>query len=265
VPELPEVECGRRQAERALLGKHIERVATTADAIVFDGVTPRRFAAALRGRRVEAVGRRGKHLWFALDRRPWPTFHYGMTGSFQVYRDVAERPRFWKFELLATDGTRLAMPNARRLGRIRLREDPRHEPPISGLGFDTLDDLPGPAKFAELVRRRKAPIKAVLMDQSFAAGVGNWIADEVLFQAGVAPQRRAHELEPEEIRRIRTRLSAIVRKAVAVDADKEQFPKSWLFHRRWGKNADAVTSRGDRITHVTIGGRTTAWVPTIQH
>jgi len=141
MPELPEVERGRRLAERVLVGRRIARVATVPDAIVYAGVTPRRFASALRGRCVLAVQRRGKHLWLELDRRPWPTFHFGMTGSFREYRHARDRPRFWKCELCSDDGRRLAMPNARRLGRIRLLDDPAGEPPIADLGFDPLLDM----------------------------------------------------------------------------------------------------------------------------
>ena len=61
------------------------------------------------------------------------------------------------------------------------------EPPISLLGFDALLELPPPARFAGLLAERGAPIKALLLDQAFAAGVGNWIADEVLYQARIAP------------------------------------------------------------------------------
>ncbi len=124
--------------------------------------------------------------------------------------------------------------------------------------------MPSPSVFGRLLSKRKAPVKAVLLDQGFAAGVGNWIADEVLFQAYIAPGRRACDLSASEVARVRTRLRAIVRKAVEVDADKKRFPKRWLFHRRWGKNADAVTSDGEQIVHETIGGRTTAWVPSRQ-
>ena len=264
MPELPEVERGRRIAERACVGKTIERVWAADDEIVYAGVTPRRFASALKGRAVTAARRRGKQLWFELDRRPWPLFHYGMTGSFKVYENAKDRPRFCKVELLMEDGLRLAMPNARRLGRLRLQDDPEQEPPISKLGFDPLLDPPTPAGFAAMLARRKTPIKALLLNQSFAAGVGNWIADEVLYQAGVAPQRLASDLSADEARALRTKLRAVVKKACDVDADKERFPRSWLFHDRWGKNHGAVTAAGELIVFDEVGGRTTAWVPSRQ-
>lgn len=264
MPELPEVEDARRRAERALAGRRILRVATVPDPIVYEGVRPRRFAAAITGRRVEAVRRKGKHLWMELDRRPWPLFHFGMTGSFEIYDDARDRPRFWKVELLAEGGTRLAMPDARRFGRIRLQHEPERESPVRDLGFDPLLALPEARTLGERLARRKAPIKAVLLDQAVFAGVGNWIADEVLFQAGIRPHRPACRLSPAQVARLRARLRAIVARAVAVNADSDRFPRAWLFHDRWGRDASARTSRGERIVRETIGGRTTAWVPSRQ-
>ena len=103
----------------------------------------------------------------------------------------------------------------------------------------------------------------MLLDQSLFAGVGNWIADEVLYQARLRPDRRASALKPEE-QAPASRLLAIVKRAVSVDADSDRFPKGWLFHHRWGRDPEAQTARGEKISHATIGGRTTAWVPSRQ-
>ncbi|HSB60444.1 MAG TPA: hypothetical protein VLI67_01910, partial [Vicinamibacteria bacterium] len=92
----------------------------------------------------------------------------------------------------------------------------------------------------------------------------NWIADEVLYQAGLRPGRLACDLGAGEVGRLRSRLLAIVTRAVADDADSDRFPRDWLFHYRWGKDAEARTARGERIVHETIGGRTAAWVPARQ-
>jgi formamidopyrimidine-DNA glycosylase len=261
VPELPEVESARRRAEAALAGHLIAEVAVVPDRIVFAGVSPPRFAAALRGRRVLKVHRKGKQLWMQLDERPFPLFHFGMTGSFEIYRRLDDRPRFWKVELFMDHGVRLAMPDARRFGRVRLQDDPEHEAPLKDLGADPLLSPLSADELAHLLRRRHAPVKAALLDQGLFAGVGNWIADEVLYQAAIRPDRPASSLRPAEVRRLRSRLLSIIRRAVAVDADSDRFPRTWLFHHRWGKNALARTSRGEKITHDTIGGRTTAWVP----
>lgn len=277
MPELPELERARRQAERVAVGRTIRRVWCARDEIVFEGLSPQRIRRALSGRRVVAAHRRGKQLFFELDRRPWPVFHFGMTGGFHTpdaaplklassrrTDDEAWPPRFAKLHLHLDDGGELVMTNARRLGRIRLRRDPLSEPPISALGFDALVDLPSPEAFSHALRSRSAVIKSLLLDQSFAAGVGNWIADEVLYQARIDPRRRADSLDDGEAKLVRRKLEAIVKRAVAVDADKKRFPRTWLFHRRWGRDEEARTARGDRIVHVTIGGRTTAWVPALQ-
>lgn len=278
MPELPEVERGRRLAEHIAAGRTIAKVKCARDPIVFEGVSAARWRRALAERRVIAVHRRGKHIFFELDQRPWPVFHFGMTGGFVTPDAAALRlasspkrhvesawpPRFAKIHLVFDDGGELVMTNKRRLGRIRLRTDPLSEPPLRGLGFDPLLDLPSPARFVELLRRRSAIIKPLLMDQSFAAGVGNWIADEVLYQARIDPRRRADSLSEAEAKRVRSCLKRIIEKAVAVDAEKKHFPRAWLFHRRWGKNSEAVTYRGEKIRHITLGGRTTAWVPGVQ-
>jgi len=278
MPELPEVEAARVLARRVALGRRITRVWCAGDPIVFEARRAAQVRRALLGRRVRGVGRHGKHLWLELDRRPWPCFHFGMAGGFHAPRARAVRlvsagkretgdawpPRFAKLRLTFDDGGELVMTDARRLGRIRLRADPRAEPPVSELGFDALLGLPAPARFADLLAGRSAPIKALLLDQSFAAGVGNWIADEVLYQARIAPRRRAHSLSRDEARRLRTALRSVVATAVAARADSDRFPRSWLFHHRWGRDAGAVTARGEWIRHDTIAGRTTAWVPAVQ-
>lgn len=277
MPELPEVERARRLIERVARGRRITKVVCARDTIVFDGVSGLRVRRVLTGRTVLGVARRGKHLWLELEQRPWPCFHLGMTGAFHTpgvtplklasspaVEDVSWPPRFTKLRLVLDDGGELAMTNKRRLGRIRLRNDPPAETPISRLGFDPLLDLPSAARFLELVANRSTPVKALLLDQAFAAGVGNWIADEVLFQARLDPRRKADELSTGEVRRLRVKLKDVVATAVRVDADKSRFPRHWLFHRRWKRDPTATTLGGDRIEHVTIGGRTTAWVPAIQ-
>jgi formamidopyrimidine-DNA glycosylase len=278
VPELPEVDAARRLAARVALGRRIVGVACAADPIVFAD-PPAEVHRALLGRRVVAVKRHGKHLWLELDRRPWLGMHFGMAGGLQtpqsagvklVSHGKGERPpgwppRFTKLHLTFAGGGELVLADGRRLGRVRLYRDPRNEPPISLLGFDALLELPTPGRFAALLAERGAPIKALLMDQTFAAGVGNWIADEVLYQARIAPGRRARSLSRQEADRLRLALKRVVETAVKLRSDSDRYPKSWLFHHRWGRSAAAVTARGERIRHDTIGGRTTAWVPTVQH
>ena len=277
MPELPEVEAARRVAARVAVGRRIVDVWCAADPLVFEGVTPARVAATLRGRRVRAARRHGKHFWLELDRGPSLLMHFGMTGGLHVptrppLRLMSTRgwtppgwpPRFVKLILTFDDGARLAMADARRLGRIRLRDDPRRESPVADLGFDALHELPPPARFFALLHERTAPMKALLLDQTFAAGVGNWIADEVLYQARIDPRRPARTLSLAESSRLHRRLRAVLTTAVRSGSDSDHFPRSWLFHRRWDRDPLARTATGARIRWDTIGGRTTAWAPLVQ-
>ena len=278
MPELPEVERARRLVEQVAVGRRIQRVRCADDEIVLVGVTPRELARSLTGRLVVASRRRGKQLWWELDRRPWPLFHFGMTGQFVTQTagplrlaahgkralDRAWPPKFWKIIVRLDDGTELAMTNMRRLGRIRLQADPERERPIAGLGFDPLYEMPSAAELGARLRARKGVLKSVLLDQGFVAGVGNWMADEILYQARIDPRRRGTELSAAEARRIHDALARVVETACAVDADKERFPAEWLFHHRWGKDVQARTAKGEKIEHLEIGGRTTAWVPSVQ-
>ena len=279
MPELPEVEAARRLLTRAAVGRRIVSARVMPDPIVFQGVSPARIRRALVGRRVVAAHRHGKHLWLELDERPWPCFHFGMSGGIEVRGRQRQRlmvegrrareepwpPRFLKLHLTLDDGDEIVFRDARRLGRVRLRHDPAAEPPISLLGFDALHDVPSPGRLAALFAKRAAPVKAVLLDQSFSAGVGNWIADEVLYQARIDPRRRTDTLTRAEIGRIRSRLRSVISTAVRAGADSDRFPRKRLFHTRWSKRLQSpVTVRGERILYLTVGGRTTAWVAEVQ-
>ena len=259
MPELAEVESWRELSESCARGKVIAKIYAPSDPIVFSTASARRFAAALQGRRVTAARRRGKHLWWEMDARPWPAFHFGMTGSFRVYDHAAQRAKYTKVEFLFDDGMRLGMINKRRLGRIRLFDDPESSPPISELGRDPFLEPFTRSVMSNLIRSRKAPVKALLLNQSLFAGVGNWLADEVLYQAKLDPRRKGNELHDAELGRLARKLNLVVRKAVELGAYSGNFPRSWLFHRRWDWKERIAA--GERLKTATIGGRTTVWDP----
>ena len=279
MPELAEVEVGRKVAASALEGERLVRIWTDDDDVVFAGVRPRVLARRLKGRRVEAVRRKGKLLWFEMDEGPWPSFHFGMTGAFHVPPDQVRLspvalhhgpandgwpPRFAKIRLHAESGRELVMSNARRLGRIRLHEDLFSEPGFTRLGFDPLLELPSAAAMERRLRKRRGALKGILLDQSFAAGVGNWLADEILYQSKLSPHRIPASLDSAEVRALRSAMKRVVTKAVQADADASRLPRTWLFHHRWGKGAGRKTARGEAIIYETIAGRTTAWAPSRQ-
>ena len=260
MPELPLVEKARKEAVRRLKGRRIVAVRAVRDPIMMPGLEPAQVVKALSGATITGAGRRGKFIWLELDRRPWLLMHFGMTGELVYRAAAAPVPRHWRVDLELDNGICVALVDPRRFGRALLVNDPLTEPPVSELGFDPyLDHVPG-SEFVAALRARRAPVKAVLLDQSFAAGVGNWIADEIFYQARVAPQRRAHRLTVAEATRIHGALLDVVRIAVKANNDERKFPKTWLFHHRWGKVKGARTARGEPIRFGVVGGRTTAWV-----
>lgn len=260
MPELPEVETWRRLAQQAAAGKTIIRARAARDEKIFDQNTPASVSRALKGQKVTGTSRKGKHCWLDLENGQDLYLHFGMTGSLEWLQPEEKDPSHGKLTLELSDGSRLVYRNMRRIGRIRLLADAAAVPPVSRLGPDPLEDGLPLQWLEEQLGRRKAPVKAVLLDQKVFAGVGNWIADEVLYQCGLDPRSRCDQLTPEDIRDLRRVLLRILKKAVAVEADAARFPKNWLFHYRWGKKAK-VDSTGNPIRFDQVGGRTTAWVP----
>jgi formamidopyrimidine-DNA glycosylase len=278
VPELPEVETVRRTIERVLVGKKIAEVEIVPDNIVLKGMSNELVESAILGRTVTAAGRKGKYFWFELDKKPWLFAHLGMAGWLREIgeptvrlrehgnapmEDETGRPRFLKMMLTAEDGRRIAMTDGRRLSRIWLAEDANHGA-IAKLGPDCYLDLPTAKEIYEKVVKKKAPLKAILLDQSVFAGIGNWIADEVLYVARLRPSRLGSSLTQKEAKKLHDAIKFVVDHAVEVGADKEKFPDSWLFHARWGGKKGDDMIGGEQIIREQIGGRTTAWVPTLQ-
>ncbi|CAE6421580.1 unnamed protein product [Rhizoctonia solani] len=292
MPELPEVERAAKLTRHVAVGRTIDKVETLEDTIVYTGgITHDEFAKEITGRKVLNVGRYGKVFYIMLDGRGRiPVLHLGMTGMVQVkgeeptwYRrrnkdlsaDVWPPPRFLKFivHFSATDTqppTQLAFIDARRLARIRLVRDPLKEHPISELGFDPILSMPEFNEFKTLVLKRTCPVKALLLDQSFSAGVGNWVADEILFQSRIHPEQRASTLSETQLQAMYNHTKSVCEIAVGVNADSSQFPEDWLFKYRWGKGeknkTDMILPNGEKakLKWLTVGGRTSALVEQLQ-
>ncbi|KAJ6569659.1 AtMMH-1 [Mycena capillaripes] len=289
MPELPEVDKAKNLINKIAVGKIIEKVETVEDTIVFTGTTHDDFAKELTGRTVESAGRYGKVFYINLSGSgKMPVLHFGMTGMLQVKGELASYyketpktastdwpPRFMKFILHLLDSgtgvkTELAFLDARRLGRIRLCESPLAEPPISELGFDPILSMPTIEEFKPLVLKRSCPIKALLLDQSFSAGVGNWVADEILYNARLHPEQRCNTLTDEQLIALHYQTSNVCETAVSVDADDSKFPENWLFKHRWGKGKKAAhtlklpSGEPATIKWITVGGRTSAFVAELQ-
>lgn len=222
-----------------------------------------RVAAALSGVRLIGVGRRGKFFWLELDRKPWVAAHFGMSGWYELSERDAPEPKYWKLSVVFEQG-RLTLTDRRRLGRIWLIDDPMEDGRIARLGRDVFDHPPTPDELARILGRRKAPLKAILLDQGAFAGIGNYLADEILYRAKLNPSRLGQDLPPPEIAQLARSLREVTAEAVEAAARGEDPPEGWLFHVRWGRANRARMLDGREVVRDTIGGRTTAWVPEVQ-
>ncbi|XP_016649524.1 PREDICTED: formamidopyrimidine-DNA glycosylase isoform X3 [Prunus mume] len=250
MPELPEVEAARRAIEENCLGKKITKALIADDPKVIDGVSRADFEASLLGKTIVSAHRKGKNLWLRLDSPPFPSFQFGMAGAIYIkgvavtkykrsaVKDTDEWPsKYSKLFVELDDGLEFSFTDKRRFARVRLLKDPASVPPISELGPDALlEPMTGDELF-ESLSKKKIAIKTLLLDQSYISGIGNWVADEVLYQ--------------------------VIKKSLEVGADSSQFPSNWIFHSREKKSGKAFVD-GRKIDFITVGSRTTAYVPELQ-
>jgi formamidopyrimidine-DNA glycosylase len=204
VPELPEVETYRAQADK-VVGRVIV-AAEAPDAWFVKGADPEEVVAAVVCRRVDAARRIGKLLVLDLDDGHRLGLRFGMTGRLLVdgtasierleYASPRSNPVWDRFRLGFDDGGDLRIRDPRRLGGVAL------DPDESRLGVDALALRPGGGELATALGASAAPLKARLLDQSRIAGIGNLVADEVLWRAGLDPARPAGSLAPGEIGRL---------------------------------------------------------------
>ncbi len=287
MPELSEIETVCRKINKYLVGKKIKEVTLDeSDRYFYAFASAKEVKKHLLGARIKGTGRKGKYFWIVLDKKPWPMIHLGMSGNvifvepkLKTVRKQKgwEGARLWaeddkklqdklwfsRLMIVTDEGTEMAIVDPRRFGRMWLTDDPLEHPKIKRLGYDPLINFPSVKILGEKLKRRKKAIKSVLLDQNLFAGVGNWLADEILFQARISPHHKASELTPIQIKSLHKSVLSVVKTAVSAEADYDHFPKTWLFHERWGKVKNSKTSKG-KIVHEEIGGRTTAWVPTWQ-
>ncbi|KAH9304137.1 hypothetical protein KI387_008541, partial [Taxus chinensis] len=211
MPELPEVEAARRAVHEHCSGKMIIKAIIADDPKVIEGVSPSALEKALVGKRIIAAHRKGKNMWLQLDTPPFPSFQFGMTGAVYIkgvsvtkykrsaVNDNDEWPsKFSKVFLELEDGTEMSFTDKRRFARVRLLENPEAVPPISELGPDALLDLMAEDGLTNALSKRGTAIKSLLLDQGFIAGIGNWVADEVLYQARIHPLQVASTISKEK-------------------------------------------------------------------
>ncbi|MDH3427466.1 MAG: bifunctional DNA-formamidopyrimidine glycosylase/DNA-(apurinic or apyrimidinic site) lyase [Gemmatimonadota bacterium] len=286
MPELPEVETMRRDLAPTLRGMTISGVRILKPDILMDGDTPGRFSAALRGRRISDVGRRGKNLLLLIEpdgRKPAAVvqIQVRMTGRFAVApasdpdgHRLAERIGFTHVAALIRlrDGRTVVYDDVRRLGGFRLLSEQSWEARDRALGPEPLEPTFSARDLACALRRGRGPVKNALLDQRRIAGIGNIYASEALHRARIDPHRACAELTPADAKRLHRGLRAVLSEALrnsgtslrdyrAVNGRSGKYQNRLRVYDREGRPCSRC---GETIRRVPQAGRSTFYCPGCQ-
>ncbi|HEX3460689.1 MAG TPA: DNA-formamidopyrimidine glycosylase family protein [Acidimicrobiales bacterium] len=260
MPELPEIESYRRLAETAL-DRGIRTVKAPDKWYLKSGTTAAWLRRALVGHRFSAARRLGKLLLLDTDGGPVVGIRFGMTGTLLVdgsssvehllYTPRRTNPAWDRLVIGFDDGGTMEVQDPRRLGGVLI------DPTLDHLGPDALSITR--AQLAAALAGSTAHLKARLLDQSKVAGIGNLIADELLWRTGLSPERPAGSLTPTEVRRLHAgmvrALGLLIRRGGSHLGD--------LMEER--HRGGRCPKDGTELARATIGGRTTYWCPAHQH
>ncbi len=216
MPELPEVETVRRAIRPELVGRRV------AAARVCHARTARRHARIadvqdrLEGRRVLGLDRIGKFLLIELDADLTWVIHLGMSGRIYLARPGDPTQGHTRFWAEMESGPSLRFIDPRTFGFVAVfSPGEMRESSLSKLGADAWKHLPSAGHLFEKMRSRTLPIKSLLLDQRFLAGLGNIYADEVLHRAGIHPSRRSGSLSGIEVERLRSQVGPVLSEGIS--------------------------------------------------
>ncbi|HEY1988683.1 MAG TPA: DNA-formamidopyrimidine glycosylase family protein [Acidimicrobiales bacterium] len=260
MPELPEIESYRRLAETAV-GRTIRSLKAPDGWYLKNGATQTMLRRLLVGHRFTAARRIGKLLLLDTDGGPVVGIRFGMTGTLFVdgassiehllYTPRRVNREWDRFSLGFEDGGSLEVQDPRRLGGVLI------DPTLDHLGPDALSITR--AQLAAALKGSAAPLKARLLDQSKVAGIGNLIADELLWRTSLSPERPSGSLTPAEVRRLH---SGMVRALGLLITRGGSHLGDLMDQRHPGGRCP---KDGTELKRATIGGRTTYWCPAHQH
>jgi formamidopyrimidine-DNA glycosylase len=263
MPELAEVEWYRKQWD-AGHGEKIVAVRLHARKRVFRGTSPRALRENLVGEKLLRSNTRGKRMLFEFSRENWLGIHLGMTGKIHV-ETANFRPNKHDHLALYQRARALVFTDSRQFGRVRFHHGAM-PPDWWTIDVPEIISHKFNRKFVErfLGRHRNAPIKAVVLMQSGFSGIGNWMADEILWRARIHPATPAGKLTTRQCDVFFRATKFVVRESLrTLGKDNSDPPRSWLIHQKW--KAGGICPRdGTRLRRETIGGRTTAWCPKCQ-
>ena len=269
MPELPEVESVRRSLLRSGLAGRTITCADIGWAKTVKHPSAEEFAKLVAGRTVADVGRRAKYLLFPLLGHPTATMvaHLGMTGNLVVQPGEQQSHAMTRHVFELDDGRELRFVDGRKFGKLWLSDDlGKILPP---LGPEPLGNEFTTEWLADSLAKRNAPVKALLLEQSIAAGVGNIYADEALFLSGIRPDRKASTLSADEVVRLRQGIIDCINAGFAIyDRVRDQrWPEPPEPMGTWSHPRDASTpcpNCGGEMSSARIRARGTWFCATCQ-
>lgn len=261
MPELAEVEYYRKQWSPGV-GQVVAEVRLDAQKRIFREVDTAALVAGLKGQSLQRSERHGKKMLFVFGQQHWLGVHLGMTGKTST-RDATYPPaKHDHLVLEMQSGPKLVFNDPRLFGRIHYARSKAPPSWWSELPPELLSDAFTEAWMsASLQRRNKAPLKSVLLMQEVFPGIGNWMADEILWRARIHPATRAGELKSKQRSELYRRVREVCRDALEIiGTDWGTPPDDWLFNHRW-KDGGTCPKTSCDLVREKIGGRTTCWSP----
>lgn len=257
------MEMKRIYAERTSLGRSVERISVP-DPRILENVNPPVLGKGLNDAEFTRASRRGKYILLATTRGDTLLVHFGMTGDLFCRRRGERIPRFSCAEFHFRDGGCLHYTSKRKLGKIGLfpTTEESEIPGVSKLGLEPLSRRMTLSNFEDIVSAHRTTIHQLLMDQELIAGIGNIYSDEIVFQAGVRPDRRTSELSGDEIRTVFDKMKWVLRESISLDADLDAYPDRFLIPHR-GRGGTCPRD-GSRLVKKTIAGRSSYYCPECQ-
>jgi formamidopyrimidine-DNA glycosylase len=265
MPELPDVEIFKRVLDRRARGREVARVGVL-DPDSLEGATGAALQRRVKGKRLSSSSRHGKVLFAGFEEAAVLAMHFGTNGSLQDVPSGAKEPASTRILFEFTDGSRLAYVNPRRIGHVCMTDGAGSFVAQEHLGPDALDPAFDETALSHLLANRRQAIKAVLMDQTRIAGIGNIYADEILFQARLNPGTVAGTLDAAARHRLFGAIRHVLQTAIDSGAGAESFtdrlPKGFLLPER---HAGGHCPRcGTNLVIDKRGGRTSYHCPQCQ-
>lgn len=263
MPELAEAAFYAKQWETADR-RAVRRVEPHAESRVFRGCDVVAMEDGLPGTRLLRAHTHGKQMLFEFSGDHWLGVHLGMTGELAV-KPLPFEPGRHDHLVLQCTGHALVFTDPRQFGRILFHHG--KTPPAEWL---TLPPQPMDPAFtlerltAVLRRHARQPLKALLLDQRHFPGIGNWMADEIMWQSRLHPQTPAGSLDRKHARTLHRTIRKVCDVALrTIGVDWSDPPRSWLFHHRWDKG-HACPRCGTGLVRDDVRGRTACWCPECQ-